>query len=99
NTRVGLAQTPDQLGHEAIEAGRYKTNAEPSPFVPAQTPGALHDFVQTRRQLQRLLQQKSASLGQFQCARTAFYQCDAEFVFELTNLPAKWRLGNVQPGS
>ena len=94
--QVGVtAQAADQLRQDAVEGGGGETDAEPSLFPRADAPGVVANLAQLLEQGAGVLVEEAPGLGQAQ-RPAAFEQGHAELVFELLELPAQRRLGDVQ---
>ena len=88
------AQAADQFRQHAIERRRRKTDAQPGLFPQADPPRVVADLVQLFQQRGGVFLEKPPGVGQLQRS-PAFQQHHAEFVFQLLDLPAQGRLGDV----
>ena len=93
--RLMVAQPPNQLRQHAVQGRRRKTDAQPGLFALADTPRVVADLTQLLEQHIGMLIEKPPGLGQPQRS-AALQQNYAQFIFQLLNLPAQRRLGNVQ---
>ncbi len=93
--RLMGAQSPNQFRQHAVQGRRRKADAQPGLLAQADAPGVVADLAQLLEQPIGVLIEKSPGLGQPQRS-TALEQHHAQFVFQLLNLPAQRRLGDVQ---
>ncbi len=93
--RLMVAQPPNQFRQHAVQSRRRKTDAQPGLFALADAPRVVADLAQLLEQHIGVLIEKPAGLGQPQRS-AALQQNHAQFIFQLLNLPAQRRLGDVQ---
>ena len=92
---VVVAQPANQLGQHAVQGRRRKADAQPGLLALADTAGAVADFVELFEQHIGVLIKKPPGLGQPQRAAT-LEQNHPQLIFQLLDLPAQRRLGDVQ---
>ncbi len=93
--RLMGAQPPNQFWQHAIQGRRCKADTQPGLFTLANTPRVVADLVQLFQQHIGVLIEKPPGLGQPQRSAT-FQQDHTQFIFQLLDLPAQRRLGDVQ---
>ena len=89
------AQPPNQFRQHAVQRRRCKTDAQPGLFTLADASRVVADLVQLFQQHSGVFIEKPTGLGQPQRSAT-FKQDHAQLVLQLLDLPAQWRLGDVQ---
>ena len=93
--RLMVAQPPYQLRQHAVQGRWRKADAQPGLFALADAPRGIANLGQLFQQHIGVLIEKSPGFGQPQRA-AAFQQHHAQFILQLLDLPAQWRLGDVQ---
>ncbi len=93
--RLMVAQPSNQLRQHAVQGRWREANAQPGLFALANTPRGVANLGQLFQQHIAVLIEKPPGLGQPQRA-AALQQNHAQFIFQLLDLPAQWRLGDVQ---
>ncbi len=93
--RVMGAQPPNQFRQHAIQGRRCKANAQPGLLALADASRVVADFGQLFEQHIGVLIEKPPGLGQPQRSAT-LQQNHTQFLFQLLDLPAQRRLGDVQ---
>ncbi len=93
--RLMVAQPPNQFRQHAIQGRWGKANAQPGLLALADASRVVADFVQLLEQYIGVFIEKPPGLGQPQRSAT-LQQNHAQFLFQLLDLPAQRRLGDVQ---
>ena len=93
--RLVVAQPSDQLRQHAVQGRWRKADAQPGLFAPADTPRVVADLAQLLQQHIGVFIKKPPGLGQPQ-RPAALQQNHPQFILQLLDLPAQWRLGDVQ---
>ena len=93
--RLVVAQAADQLRQHAVQRRGCETDAQPGLLALANAAGVVADLVQLFEQHIGVFIEKPPGLGQPQRA-AALQQDHAQFLFQLLDLPAQRRLGDVQ---
>ena len=93
---VGFPVAADDVGQQAVQRGRDEADGQLA-FQLAHTLRHRAQVVRLVEQRLRVRVKERAGLGQAQRPRAFFDQHDAEILFQLLDLPAQRRLGDVQP--
>ena len=93
--RLMVAQPPNQFRQHAIQGRRGKPDAQPGLLALADASRVVADFVQLLEQYIGVFIEKPPGLGQPQRSAT-LQQNHTQFLFQLLDLPAQRRLGDVQ---
>ncbi len=93
--RLMGAQPPNQLRQHAVQGRRREADTQPGLLTLADASRVVADLVQLFQQHIGVLIEKAPGLGQPQRS-TTLKQHHAQFVLQLLDLPAQWRLGDVQ---
>jgi hypothetical protein len=90
-------EAANYLGQAAVERRGHEAEREAPATGVAQPLGHRPDLLDALEDLERLLVDEAASLGQAKRPELTLDQLDAEFLLELLDLSAERRLGDVQP--
>ncbi len=93
--RLMVAQPPNQFRQHAVQGRWRKADAQPGLFALANASSGVANLGQLFQQHIGVLIKKTPGRGQPQRS-AAFQQNYAQFIFQLLDLPAQWRLGDVQ---
>lgn len=90
-----VAQAANQFRQHAVKRRWRETDAQPGLFAQADSPRVVANLAQLLEQRTRMLMKKTPGIGQLQ-RPAPFEQLHPEFLLQLLDLSAQWRLGNVQ---